>query len=258
MKHIKRKTLLELHLPKEVLGKFSSEENLNEALKSLKYKDVKEKHALLVMDSGELLRAFFANDNGRACTIPLANPVLIYFNFAQSLLKSLAQGKDKLLNSFTGKEEVTEDALKLFYGYFGKASSFVTMLMTSMESFVNQKLDPKLSYSKMEGNKFERVYNYNQIQRWIPLSEKITEILDIQQKKSFKQKYPLKQQHIDNLKTLRDLIVHTKAGETPDAYDELFRKTLSFNYLETIHSVKDFLNFYEQNLVEPCPCSIDD
>lgn len=258
MKHIKRKTLLDLHLPKEALGKFPSEESLKDALKTLKYKDVKEKHAFLIMDSGELLRAFFANDNGRACTIPLANPVLIYFNFSQTLLKSLAERKNRLLNSFTGNEEVTEDALKLFYEYFGQASSFVTMLMTSIESFVNQKLDPKLSYSKSEGNKFQRVYNYNQIQRWIPLSEKISEILDIQQQKSFKQKFPLKQQHLDNLKNLRDLIVHTKAGETPDAYDELFRKSLAFNFLETIQSVKDFLNFYDSNLVEPCPCGIDD
>ena len=124
-------------------------------------------------------------------------------------------------------------------------------------SFVNQKLDPTLNCSKSEGNKFQRVYDYYQIQRWIPLSEKITEILDVQQKRSFKQKFPLKQQHLDNLKNLRDLIVYTKAGEKPDAYDELYGKSLGFNFLDTIHAVKDFINFYEENLVEPCPCGID-
>ena len=259
MKHIKRKTLLELNakLPEKIFGETSSERNLKEALKTLKYKDVKEKHALLIMDTGELLRAFFVNDAGRACTIPLANPVLIYFNFSQSLLKSLAERKEKLLNSFTGEEEVTEDALKLFYEYFGQASSFVMMLMTSIECFVNQKLDPKLDYSKAEGNKFRRVYDYNQIQRWVTFSEKITEVLDVQQQKSFKKSYPMKQQHLDNLKNLRDLIVHTKAGEKPDAYDELYRKTIGFNFLDTIHAVKDFINFYDENLVEPCPCGID-
>ena len=131
------------------------------------------------------------------------------------------------------------------------------MLMTSIESFVNQKLDPNLTYSKCEGNKFHRVYNYHLIQRWVPLSEKISEILDIQQKKSFKQKFPLKQQYLENLKILRDLIVHTKAGEKPDAYDELYRKALEFNFLDTIQVVKDFINFYEENLVEPCSCGID-
>lgn len=260
MKHIKRKTILELksRIPKDVFGEFSSEQNFKEALKSLKYKDVKEKHALLVMDSGELIRSFFFNDKGRACTIPLANPVLVYFNFAQSLLNGITTTKEKLLKSFTGDEEITEDALRLFYGYFGQVSSFVMMLMTSMESFVNQKLDPLQSYSKPEGNKFNRVYNYNQIQRWIPFSEKITEILDVQQAKSFKKNYPIKQQHLENLKSLRDLIVHTKAGDKPDAYDELYRMSLGFNFIDTIHSVKDFINFYEDNLVEPCPCGIDD
>ena len=257
MKHIKRKTLSELKLPEQAISKFSSETDLKKALRTLKYRDVKEKHALLVMDTGELIRAFFVNDGGRACTIPLANPVLIYFNFAQTLLKSLSETKDKLLKSFTGEEEITEDALMLFYGYFGQASSFVMMLMTSMESFVNQKLDPKLNYSKSEGNKFQRVYDYSQIQRWIPFSDKISEILDAQQNKSFKKNYPRKQQHLDNLKTLRDLIVHTKAGDKPDAYDELYKKALGFNFLDTIHAVKDFINFYEENLVEPCPCGID-
>ena len=259
MKHIKRKTLLELKakLPEKISSEGSSEKELKEALKTLKYKDVKEKHALLIMDTGELLRAFFVNDAGRACTIPLANPVLIYFNFSQSLLKSLAERREKLLNSFTVEEEITEDALKLFYEYFGQASSFVMMLMTSTECFVNQKLDPALSYSKDEGNKFKRVYDYQQIQRWIPLYEKIAGILEIQQEKSFKKSYPIKQQHLDNLKNLRDLIVHTKAGEKPDAYDELYRKTIGFNFLDTIYAVKDFLNFYEPNLVEPCPCGID-
>jgi len=260
MKHIKRKTLLDLNtrLQKEVLGEFSSGDSLKEALKSLKYKDVKEKHALLVMDSGELIRSFFFNDKGRACTIPLANPVLVYFNFAQSHLKNIDTTREKLLKSFTGDEEITEDALQLFYGYFGQVSSFVMMLMTSMESFVNQKLDPTQTYSKPEGSKFIRIYDYNQIQRWIPFSEKVTEILDIQQAKSFKRNYPLKQQHLENLKSLRDLIVHTKAGDKPDAYDELYRKALGFNFLDTIHSVKDFINLYEENLVEPCPCGIDD
>ena len=260
MKHIKRKTLLELNtrIPSQVLGEFSSEQNLKEALKTLKYKDVKEKHALLLMDSGELIRSFFFNNGGRACTIPLANPVLVYFNFAQSLLKNISTTKEKLLKSFTGDEEITEDALRLFYGYFGQVSSFVMMLMTSMESFVNQKLDPVQAYSKSEGHKFKRVYDYNQIQRWIPFSEKVTEILDVQQAKSFKKSYPMKQQHLENLKSLRDLIVHTKAADKPDAYDELYRKALGFNFIETIHSVKDFINFYEDNLVEPCPCGIDD
>jgi len=102
MKHIKRKTLSELQVPEQVLTKSSSEKDLKEALKTLNYKDVKEKHALLIMDSGELIRAFFANDGGRACIIPLANPVLIYFNFAQTLLKSLSETKEKLLKSFGG------------------------------------------------------------------------------------------------------------------------------------------------------------
>ncbi len=260
MKHIKRKTYLEpkTKIPNELISEFASKDSPLVALKNLKYKDVKDKRAILIMDSGELLQSFFYNDNGRACTIPLANPVLVYFNFSQTLLKSISSTRDKLLKSFTGDNEVTEDALKLFYGYFGQVSSFVIMLMTSIESFVNQKLDPKGIYTKREGNKCTKLYDYDQIQRWIPLSEKITEILDVQQKKCFKKSHPNKQQHLENLKMLRDLIVHTKAVETADSYDELFRKSISFNFIETINSTRDFINFYEQNLVEECNCGSED
>ncbi|MEP7377889.1 MAG: hypothetical protein ABI675_31110 [Chitinophagaceae bacterium] len=257
MKHIKRKTLLELNIPYDAINQLPIQGDIKDALKNLKYKDVKDKHAILLMDTGETLRSFFVNDNGKACSIPLANPVLIYFNFSQTLLKNLDLKKATLLNVFTGENQVNEDALKLFYEYFGLASSFATMLMTSIEAFVNQKLDSSAIYTKSEGNKFQKVYDYNQIQRWIPLTEKIEHILDSQQSKSFKKSYPLKQIHIDNLKAIRDLIVHTKAGQNHDAYVELFRKTLSFNFYDTIQAVKDFINFYDENLVESCPCGID-
>lgn len=260
MKHIKRKTLLsaKVEIPNNIVNQLTKNKNLERSLRTLQYKDVKDNHAILLLESGELIRAFFVNNNKAACLIPLANPVLVYFNFAQSLLKSISTTKELLLQGFPIDTKVNEDSLKLFYDYFGQVSSFVMMLMTSLESFVNQKLDPSKTYIKQEANKFSKVYDYKQIQRLIPLSEKVTEILDIQQCKSFQKKHPSKHQHLENLKTLRDLIVHTKAEDKPNAYDELFKKALSFNLIDTINSVKDFINFYENDLVEPCPCSIED
>ncbi|MBL7742298.1 MAG: hypothetical protein JNN00_02380 [Chitinophagaceae bacterium] len=257
MKHIKRKTLKELSIPKEKLHELFPENAPDNLLKKIKYKDVKDKQAILLMESGELLRSFFYNDNGKACTIPLANPVLIYFNLAQSHLRNIQSLRDSLLGIFSEEKNINEDSLQLFYGYFGVTSSFVVMLMTAIEAFVNQKIDKDYKYHKPEQKKYVRVYDYFQIQRWIPLTEKISEILNKESNKNFSKNYPNKQAYINNLKELRDFIVHTKAENNYESYIELYRKSLSFKFNEAIESVRDFINYYEENLIEPCPCGVD-
>ncbi len=257
MKHIKRKTLKEIKIPEEVLHKISPENISQDFLKKIKYKDVKGKQAILLMESGEALHSFFYNNKGKACTIPLANPVLIYFNLAQTHLRGIHSTKESLFGVFSEDKNVDEDSLQLFYGYFGQTSSFVVILMTAIEAFVNQKIDIDFKYHKQEQNKFTRVYDYSQIQRWIPLNEKIEEILNNTTNKNFAKNHPNKQIHLYNLKELRDLIVHTKAEKDYESYIELYKKTLNFKFNESIEAVKDFINYYEENLIEPCPCGRD-
>lgn len=258
LKHIKKKTVNYAKFDKEGLEKSGLLLNLpGGKLPKLKFKDVKDKHALLIMDNGETLRSFFYNDNGNTCTIPLANPVLIYFHSAQANLRNIYSTKKDLMALFRDNEEVTENSLQLFYGFFGISSSFVTLLMTALEAFVNQKIPIDHKYHKAEGNKFTKIYNNDQIQRWISLDDKILEILNIVDNKSFAKHYPNRQVHIDNLKDLRDNIVHTKNGIAYENYTELFKKALNFKYNEAIEAVRDFINYYDTNLIEPCPCGID-
>ena len=89
------------------------------------------------------------------------------------------------------------------------------------------------------------------------LDDKIDDILNKKYSKDFAKKYPIKYVFIKNLKDLRDQIVHTKEGKAYEGYIELFRKSLNFKFNECIEAVRDFMNFYEPNLIEPCPCGID-
>ena len=158
---------------------------------------------------------------------------------------------------FRDSGKVTEDSLQLFYGFFGLSSNFVTQLMTALEAFVNQKIPLDHKYQKDEGNKFTKTYNKDQIQRWVSLDDKISDILNVVDNKSFAKHYPNRQIHIDNLKDLRDNIVHTKSGIAFENYTELFKKALNFKYNEAIEAVRDFINYYDLNLIEPCPCGVD-
>lgn len=164
LKHIKKKTVNYAKFDKDNFEKSGLLLNLPDGkIPKLNFKDVKSKHAVLIMDNGEILRAFFYNDNGNTCTIPLANPVLIYFHSAQMNLRNIDSTRKNLMALFKENEAITESSLHLFCGFFGLSSSFVTLLMTALEAFVNQKIPINYKYFKEEGNKFTRTYNTDQI-----------------------------------------------------------------------------------------------
>jgi len=257
MKHIKRKAVMQVKLDKEALREIAPEPMDPSILSSLKYKDVKKLNSFQIMENGDVIFSFFYNDNGNAFAIPIANPVLIYFNQAQSLLRHIHEKKIELLNTFREKEYLTELEMKSFYEFFGMTSNFVVMLTTAMEALVNQKLDKDLKYEKEEQNKYLKIYNYDQVVRWLSFEEKVTKVLNKQMSKDFANAYPLRQCHLNNLKDLRDQIVHTKDSSTFHEYINLYKKSLNFKFTECIEAVKDFINFYHQDLVEPCDCGVD-
>jgi len=257
LKHIKRKTVRPAKIDLEKLKKIFPENVPDDVFSNIKFKDVKGYNAIQLMQDGEVIFSFFYNDNGNACTIPLANPVLIYFNIAQSYLKNISSRRDDLLRLFRNKKDLNEDAMKIFYEFFGLTSSFIVMLMTSIEAFVNQHIDKDYKYEKLEQKKYLKVYDYGQILRWISLEDKIEDILNVKYSKDFADKFPNRYVHFKNLKELRDQIVHTKEGQNHQGYIELFRKTLNFKFNDSIEAARDFMNYYEPNLIEPCPCGVD-
>lgn len=257
IKHIKRKTVKFFKLDQETLDKLAPEKVPEDVLSNIKFKDVKNHNAIQLMEDGEVLFSFFYNDNGQACTIPLANPVLIYFNIAQSHLRTIYLKKEDLLGLFRNRKDINEDAMKLFYDFFGLTSSFIIMLMTSIEAFVNQHIDKDFKYEKPEQKKYLKLYDYEQILRWVSLEDKIEDIINKKYSKNFATKYPNRYVFIKNLKELRDQIVHTKSGKNHEGYIDLFRKSLNFKFSECIEAVRDFINYYDADLIEPCPCGID-
>jgi hypothetical protein len=258
MKHINKKTLNEHKFSKEDLEKIMPVISDVESFSQLEYKELKGKHAVLFHADGLMSRAFFFKNNETTCTIPLADPVLLYFNEAYKSLKSLIVHRKELLDLYSKETRMNEHSIEVFYNFFGAMSTFIILLYSSMEAFVNYKIPKEFVYKKSESGKYLKVYNIEQIQRWIPLEEKISCILTSLVKKSFFKDFPIKHQHIVNLENFRDSIIHTKKIEVFDGYESLYKTGLRFKYEETIEAVKDFINYYEDGLIEPCPCDIQD
>ena len=230
----------------------------NDKFAPIKYKDIPKDHIpFLIWDTGYFTRGFTFDNNGMACIIPLANPVLIYFNLAQMNLRQIYSLKKELFDKFGNKTPVKENALDVFYVFFGVASTFIVMLVTSLEAFVNSKIPKDFLYHEKDAKKCIRVSNIEQIQRWISLEDKVKNILNKSTSKNFAKKYPSGQEKIDQLIKIRNKVIHTKTDDTYQYYEQLYKDMLRFKFNETIIAVRDFINYYDECLIEQCPCGKD-
>lgn len=256
MKHPKKKFKFQHSLNEEVIKK------MEDAFDSIELNNLKKPpkgyEILVHTEDNTVISAFYTKINGNHYYIPEPDPILIYFNDAYSYYKEIDENKRQLLSDLNLAEtrELYKQINQL-YKFFGLCNGFVIFLFTSIETFINAYIPDKFEY-KIARNSRTEIYNKEQIERQISFEEKYKTILKDISGKDFISKYPIKHQHIINLKEFRDSLVHMKTkrnSSTP--YDYLYKKALNFNYHDTINAVKDYFNFYSPNYVEDCPCELD-
>lgn len=97
-------------------------------------------------------------------------------------------------------------------------------------------------------------YDVYQIQHF-EFMEKFKEVLPKITGKEFWKDHPADYQHIINLKDFRNEVVHTKKQVKDETYyQKLFIKALDFDYTSCLMAVKNFINYYQNDLVEECNC----
>lgn len=256
MKHIKKKYLRQPKLTEQASRYI--EENfkpLKEIDNSL-YKKYSKTHNVLLKTEDELILGFIYNNNGKHIHIPLPDFTLVYYDFAYKMNKQRIKLEKELLNKLTDSETFTEDSSNELYHFYGTATSVIISLFTAIESFMNQILPEDKEYIDVRNNRKE-VYNYNQIQEYISFNDKIKKVLPQFFGKNFYQNQNLTNQHITNLKELRDNIVHTKSDNKNEKQIDLFKKLLKFKYEETFESVRKLMNFYDNDYITDCDCGND-
>src|SRR5690606_29533275 len=118
------------------------------------------------------------------------------------------------------------------YMYYGHASSCVINLFTSIECFINHLLPEDKVFTQVLKNRTES-YNKKQIQESIAFWDKFRNVLHQFYGINFFSTKSKATQHIENLKELRDEIIHTKSDQTGELQIKMFKKILNFNYDET-------------------------
>lgn len=221
----------------------------------------KDQDRYLVTDEGLCIPCFEHRIDGKKYVIPEPDPVLIYFNNAQTNFRQIAESRKEVLMTLSyekGPLSHVSEICHSLYNYMYQTSGFVIFLFTAVEAVINKAIPYNFKYRMDRNGKWIEEYDFEQIQKYLPFDTKAKNVLFQVTNKDFSKAHPNKWTHIDNLKKFRDTIIHTKKQEehhTPYSY--IFKMALNFNYAETILAVRDFINFYDPGLVEPCPCGKD-
>jgi hypothetical protein len=260
MKHIKRKFLYAHKLPDDAKQVLENAQPTPQAqvTEHIQGRPIENFVGYLTTADGDFIQAFPYSGHGFSGFIPEPHPVVIYFNGAQNYYKHLADSKQRLFDELTSPIPNLNGQLNSYYSYFSHVTLYTSFLYNALEAFINHIIPANYEYKK-DGIKSTESFNQEQIQRHVQLKEKVKIVIPLITGKSFPVTHGHQYDLLLKLKTCRDEIVHTKkfSSSRPTPYKQLFTLALDFDYEGTIHAVKDYINFYEPNLIEICGCGKD-
>lgn len=229
-----------------------------ENIESYQSGDLKDYIPHMLLDSKMFVQCFKYKTGNKIYFIPEPNPIVIYFSNAQLNLSDIYISRKKLIVDLSDTNADLGIAMNDFYNFFGHVSNYVTSLFNSLEAFLNHQIPNDYEY-KRALKKNTEIYNKEQIQRQISFEEKIKKVIPQIKNKSFHRHFAHKFDIILKFKYFRDEIVHTKVDvkTAPNYYKELYTKSLEFDYNLTILTMRDYLNYYEPELIVKCECGED-
>ena len=251
MKHIKRK-FLQLH---------KLENNINELFQNAEVLSINsslndDKVPWIITTDNESVQGFFYNIKGKRVIIPEPNPIVIYFSNAQGFLADLLKHRGQLLEELQSPNPELGNLLNSMFAFYGCSVNFCSSLFDSLEAFINSKIPKNYTYINAKGKKLKK---YEEI-RYLSFEDKIKIVLpDIYPSKNLLITKGHIFEQLKLLKKLRDDITHAKSDINFEVnyYEKLFTEALDFDYVRAIEGARDFINFYEKDLIEPCDCGLE-
>lgn len=254
MKHIKRKFITEHSFTDEA---FDSLQKIDKnKIKTFENIDLEKKVVHILTTERKMIQSFLYNVNGKPFAIPEPNIVVIYFSNAQGFLAPLLEYKEELFKTLnTNQADIGEIQNKMF-GFYSLATSFTGSLFNSIEALINSKIpkDFKIKNSKRRGEYLDKFG----VIRYTSFENKVKDVMKLIYGKNFAQLENFHYNELLKLKNLRDNITHAKANIDFEVnfYDKLYTEALDFDFNQAIESAKVFINYFDENLIEPCDCGL--
>ncbi len=81
----------------------------------------------------------------------------------------------------TGKTKIIFDdsELEMLYNYFEHIQTSLIFIYTAVEAFANVAIPETFTYEKLNNKKVREIWGKEQIERWLPTTEKICDILPV-------------------------------------------------------------------------------
>jgi hypothetical protein len=177
--------------------------------------------------------------------IPEINPTTIFYSNAVMSHRKLIFSREELFKNSPTTRNFTKTPIQPnHFGYFFQlASNCIINLQSTVESFANRKIPKNYKCIGEDGKEFDP-----------SIFHKLNKLLPKLKNEKFQNKGD--NIRIKNLIELRNEIIHLKPIQdiTNTEYKDTYRKLLKFDFTKAIISVKNFVNFYEPNLIEECSC----
>lgn len=215
-------------------------------------------HAITSND--EFIQCFKYVLDGKEAHIFEPNPIVIYFNSAQGYLSNVNKFRNELFDVLKNEKDsyYIGNMMNSTYAFYISASNLITSLMCSIEAFANSKIPKDFSIT-ISVNGDDMIYDKYKTVRYMKFKDKIKIALPKIYCKNFAQEKSHLFDVIKKIEHLRNNMIHAKPNLEYDVnyYEALYTEALDFDYTNAMNAAKEFINFYEQDLIEPCNCGND-
>jgi len=221
-------------------------ESVEIAKKYQKSKHYNDNYDLMMAFDDHIIFAFDFVKDKEKYLIPEINPTTIFYSNAVMSLRKLIFFREELFkNSPTVKNFKKAINPNHFGSFFQLASNCIINLQSTVESFANRQIPENYEFIDVNGEKFEP-----------SIFHKLDKALPEIKNNRFKSKFKQDNFRIRKIIELRNEIIHLKPAEesTNTKYKDVYRRLLKFDFTKSILSVKNFVNFYEPDLIEECEC----
>jgi hypothetical protein len=200
---------------------------------------------IIVELEDSVIYAFDYLDVKNKIIIPELNPTTIFYSNAIMFHRKLVTSKETLLKESPNSKEMNRQLdPKIFGSFFQFAINCLINLQSTIESFANRQI-PENYFINDDGEEYQ-----------VSIFHKIDTVLPTIKEKKFKQAFKRDNFRVRKVIELRNEIIHLKPirDSTNTQYKKTYRKLIKFDFPSSIIAVKNFVNFYEPELIEECAC----
>jgi hypothetical protein len=223
------------------------EKSKNLSMNYYKSKKLSDEYGLdiIVELEDSVIYAFDYLDVKSKIIIPELNPTTIFYSNAIMFHRNLVTSKETLLKESPNSREMNRQLdPKIFGTFFQFAINCLINLQSTIESFANRQI-PKNYFINDDGEEYQ-----------VSIFHKIDTVLPTIKEKKFKQAFKRDNFRVRRVIELRNEIIHLKPimDSSNTQYKKTYRKLIKFDFPSAILAVKNFVNFYEPELIEECAC----